>query len=274
VAAGEIGHRHPQARRLRALLHDPATRRAESAFVLEGPRLVADALDRGVELESVWIGANARQAFGELLTRVEAGGFEVHELKEGVLERLGSTRTPQPVLAIAAIPPPVALDAVPPGVVVVTDEVQDPGNLGTIVRSAEAAGAVAVVVGRGSQGVDPWNPKVVRGSAGAILGLPVLAVDEPARALVVLRGRGFRAIGAAAAAAEAYTDVDLTGPVAIVIGSESHVIGPEIAAELDATVVIPMAGPTESLNAAVAASILLFEAARQARTGPGRPSPA
>jgi TrmH family RNA methyltransferase len=161
---------------------------------------------------------------------------------------------------------------VPRGVVVVTDEVQDPGNLGTIVRSAEAAGAVAVIVGRGSQGVDPWNPKVVRGSAGAILGLPVLAVDEPASTLVALRGRGFRAVGAAADADAAYTDVDLTGPVAIVIGSESHGIGPALAGELDATVVIPMAGPTESLNAAVAASILLFEAARQARTGPGRPS--
>ncbi len=229
MAAGGIGHRHPQARRLRELLHDPAARRAESAFVLEGPRLVADALDRGVELESVWIGANARRAFADLLARVDASGVDVHELKEGVLEKLGSTRTPQPVLAVAAIPSPVALDALPDGVVVVTDAIQDPGNLGTIVRSAEAAGAVAVVVGRGSQGVDPWNPKVVRGSAGAILGLPVLVVDDPVDALGVLRRNGARLVGADGGASTAYTDADLTGRVALVIGSEAHGLAPEVA---------------------------------------------
>jgi tRNA G18 (ribose-2'-O)-methylase SpoU len=86
VAAGDIGHRHPYARRLRALLQDPAARRAESAFVLEGPRLVGDALDRGVALEPVAVGANARQAFAPLLARLDAAGNEVHELREGVLE--------------------------------------------------------------------------------------------------------------------------------------------------------------------------------------------
>jgi TrmH family RNA methyltransferase len=199
------------------------------------------------------------------LARVDASGVDVHELKEGVLEKLGSTRTPQPVLAVAAIPPAVPLDALAAGLVVVTVDVQDPGNLGTVVRSAEAAGAVAVVVGRGVQGVDAWNPKVVRGSAGAILGLPVLVVDDPVTALTELRAHGYRAVGADGAATTVYTDVDLTGAVALVIGSEAHGLASEVAARLDATVAIPMAGPTESLNVAVAASILLFEAARQAR---------
>jgi TrmH family RNA methyltransferase len=265
VAAVEIGHRHPQARRLRALLQDPATRRAESAFVLEGPRLVADALDRGAPLEAVYLGPRARDAFAPLVARVEAAGITVCDLKDGVLERLGSTRTPQPVLAVAPVPVVPAPADVDVGTVVVTVDVQDPGNLGTIVRSAEAAGATAVVVGRGAQGVDPWNPKVVRGSAGAVLGVPVVVADDPVAALRVLRGRGFRTVGADGAAGADYAATDLTGAVALVIGSEAHGLPDAVRAELDVVVTIPMAGRAESLNAGVAASILLFEAARQAR---------
>jgi TrmH family RNA methyltransferase len=265
VAAPELGHRHPEARRLRELLHDPAARRAERAFVLEGPRLVGDALDRGADIECVYIGPNASRAFADLLARVAAAGVTVRELKDGVLEKLGSTRTPQPVLAVAPIPANPGLDAVPAGLVVVSVDVQDPGNLGTVVRSAEAAGATAVVVGRGEQGVDPWNPKVVRGSAGAVLGVPVVPADDPAAAIAALRARGFRAVGADGTASTAYTDADLTGAVALVIGSEAHGLPPAVTAGLDAVVAIPMAGATESLNAGVAASILMFEAARQAR---------
>ena len=148
---------------------------------------------------------------------------------------------------------------------VVSVDVQDPGNLGTVVRSAEAAGATAVVVGRGEQGVDPWSPKVVRGSAGAVLGVPVLVADDPAAAVGTLRARGFRAVGADGTASTTYTDTDLTGSIALVIGSEAHGLPPAVVAALDVVVSIPMAGATESLNAGVAASILMFEAARQAR---------
>jgi TrmH family RNA methyltransferase len=265
VAAAELGHRHPETKRLRALLREPASRRAESAFVLEGPRLVADALDRGIALEAVYVGLNAERAFAGLLVRVRAAGVPVHGLKEGVLEKLGSTRTPQPVLGVAPIPASVPVGELPVGLVIVTVGVQDPGNLGTIVRSAEAAGAAAVVVGRSEHGVDPWNPKVVRGSAGAVLGIPVTTVDDPAAALHALRARGFRAVGADAVGSRPYTDTVLTGACALVIGSEAHGLGDAVAAELDEIVAIPMAGATESLNAGVAASILMFEAARQTR---------
>lgn len=265
MAATEIGHRHPEARRLRELLRDPAARRAESAFVLEGPRLVGDALDRGAAIQCVYVGLYAARAFAELLGRVDAAGIDVRGLKDGVLEKLGSTRAPQPVLGVASMPAPVALDAVAPGLVVLSVDVQDPGNLGTIVRSAEAAGAGAVVVGRGTQGADPWSPKVVRASAGAVLGVPIVAVDDPIAAVRALRARSFRAVGADGAAPTIYTDVDLTGAVALVIGSEGHGLPPEVVAELDGVVAVPMAGAIESLNVGVAASVLLFEAARQMR---------
>jgi TrmH family RNA methyltransferase len=265
VAASAIGHRHPQARRLRDLLRDPAARRREGAFVLEGPRLVADALDRGAALEAVYLGQNAREAFAGLTARVDAAGVPVLDLREGVLEKVGSTRTPQPVLAVAPIPGAVELDALAPGRVVVTVGLQDPGNLGTVVRSAEASGATAVVVARATHGVDPWNPKVVRGSAGAVLGVPVIAVDDAVAALDRLRTRGWRLVGTDSGAPVAYTDTDLTGTVAIVIGSEAHGVPDDVVGSIELVVAIPMAGATESLNAGVAASVLLFEAARQAR---------
>lgn len=261
VAAPEaIGARHPEAKRLRALLRDPSARRAEGRFVLEGPRLVADALTRSAPLDAVYFGLNSRRAFAGLVADVERAGVPVRDLKDGVLERLMTTRTPQPVLAVAPIPSAPALDALPPGLVVLTAGVSDPGNLGTIVRSAEAAAAVAVVA---AGGVDPWNPKVVRASAGSVLGVPVVAVDDAGTAVGVLRAGGRRPLGAAGDVDASYLETDLTGSVVLVVGSEAHGIPDDVRAALDGVVSIPMAGAVESLNAAVATSVLLFEAARQ-----------
>ncbi|MGZ4714919.1 MAG: TrmH family RNA methyltransferase [Acidimicrobiia bacterium] len=256
-------HRHPEVRRLRELLRDPAVRRTERAFVLEGPRLVADALDRGLRPETVYVATNGRTAFRVLVDRLDALSVPVRELKEGVLEKVGSTRTPQPVLGVMAMPPAPDLGAIRDGVVVVTAGVHDPGNLGTIVRSAEASGAVGVVA---ADGVDVWSPKVVRASAGSVLGIPVVTADDLARDLATLRAEGRRVVAADAAAPVDYCDADLRAPVAIVVGGEAHGIPDAIGGLVDVEVRIPMAGPTESLNVGVAASILLFEAARQSRT--------
>lgn len=261
MAAPEaIGARHPEAKRLRALLRDPSARRAEGRFVLEGPRLVGDALARGAPLDAVYFGLNARRAFADLAGAVGRAGVEIRDLKDGVLEKLMTTRTPQPVLAVVPIPAAPSLDAIAPGLVVLTAGVSDPGNLGTILRSAEGAGAVAVVA---ADGVDPWNPKVVRASAGSVLGVPIVAVDEAGPVLGALRARGWRSVGAVGDADETYVRADLTGSVVLVVGSEAHGIPDEVVGALDAVVRIPMAGAVESLNAAVAASVLLFEAARQ-----------
>ncbi len=257
-----LNHRHHDAVRLHGLLRDAAARREAGAFVLEGPRVVADALARDADLEAVYFGQNARRAFAPLVARLEAASIPMRDLKEGVLEKIGSTKTPQPILGVATIPPAPALDALPAGLVVVSVGVADPGNLGTIIRSAEAAGAVAVVTGAG---VDPWNPKVVRGSAGAVLGVPIVSVADVAAALGTLRARGWRAIGAEADATEDYSAVPLAGSVAIVLGSEAHGLPAAITAELDTVVRIPMTGAIESLNVGVAASVLMFEAARQSR---------
>jgi TrmH family RNA methyltransferase len=192
-------------------------------------------------------------------------------LKEGVLEKVGSTRTPQPVLAVAALPVAdrAALDG--DGVVVVALAIGDPGNLGTLVRSAEASGAAAILLGPGS--VDAYNPKVVRASAGAIFGIPVVDAESEGwtavEALDALGELGRQRLGATASRGVPHTDVDFTRATAIVLGNEAHGIDAAVDARLDGHVQIAMAGPAESLNVAMAGTILCFESARQ-RSGSGR----
>jgi TrmH family RNA methyltransferase len=250
-------------RRLRALLRDRATRETEGAFVLEGPRVVEGALDRGVHLEALYLGTGAGQAFASLIERVRTAGTPVAELREGVLEKVGSTRTPQPVLAVASRITR-SLDALTgSGIALVAVGVGDPGNLGTMIRSAEAAGSDAVVVCGNS--VDVLNPKTVRSSAGAIFGVPVIETVEPDAALDALATQGRRCLGSRAEGGTEYDRTDLTGPVAIVVGNEARGLDADLTARLDGEVTVPMQPGAESLNVATAAAVLLFEAARQRR---------
>jgi TrmH family RNA methyltransferase len=259
----ELGPRHGEVKRLRALLRDRRTRADEAAFVLEGPRVVQGALDRGVVLQALYLGPGADVAFEGLVARARLCGVPTAVLREGVLEKVGSTRTPQPVLGVvASIVRPVARVR-EPGPVVVAVDVADPGNLGTIVRSAEAAGAAAVVVC--GKSVDVQNPKVVRSSAGAIFGVPVMEADEPMEVLELLAADGRTRLGTKVAGGAAPDAVDLGSRCAFVVGNEAHGLDERIAAALDGFLTIPMATGAESLNVAMATTVLLFEAARQRR---------
>jgi TrmH family RNA methyltransferase len=262
-----LGPRHHEVKRLRALLRDPGARTEARAFVLEGPRLVADALRRGAEIDAIYLGTNARTAFASLLAHPNAADVPVAELKEGVLEKLGTTRTPQPVLAVVPMPEPVTItDLDGPGPVIVVVDVADPGNLGTLLRSAEAAGC-AGVVGAGAT-VDPYNPKVVRASAGSVLAVRIVddrsdeRAADPVTTLAVLGATGRRRLGATTDGPPAAT-VDLRGRVALVLGNEARGLDDALRAELDGTIAVPMEGSAESLNVAMAGTVLAFEAARQ-----------
>ncbi len=255
-----IGARHVEAQRLRALLRDSAVRRKERAYVLEGPRLVADAIRREADIETIYVALGTRKAFPELMATAHDAEIRICELKDGVLEKLGTTRTPQPVLAIVPMPDePAALSGNAPVLVLVG--VSDPGNLGTLLRTAEASGAEAVICCGDT--VDPFNPKVVRSSAGSILSVPVLQFPDPCAALDGLAAQGRRRIGTSSFGERSYGEADLRGGVAIVLGSEAHGLPADVRAHIDEWVTIPMAGETESINLAVAGSVLCFEAARQ-----------
>lgn len=274
-----LGPRHSEVRRLRELLRDARVRLVEQAFVVEGPRAIDAALDHHVELEATYLAPGAEQSFAPLVARLRAAGVRIEQLKDGVLERVGSTVTPQPVLAVTAIPrqdPAVLRDD---GLVLVAVEVQDPGNVGALLRSAAAAGAAGIVLSAGS--VDAYNPKVVRASAGAIFGLPILSEYGPQKgwtvmdALDALRDAGRACFGTRAADGTPYDTADLAAPAAVLLGNEARGLDATLDGQLDGWLTIPMAGRAESLNVAMTGTVLCFEAARQraARTTPGRRSP-
>jgi RNA methyltransferase, TrmH family len=261
-----LGPRHHLVRRLRALIRDPRARRDEGAFVVEGPKGVGSALDRGAVLESAYVGPGADRAFRPLTSRLRELGIPIDELKEGVLERIGDTVTPQPVLAVASmtLTDLDALDREGPVLVAVT--VRDPGNAGTLLRSAEAAGCAGVVFCGNS--VDPYAPKVVRSSAGAVFGIPVVEADQPVKVLDALGRQGRRRLAAVVTGGERFDRVDLSGPVALVLGNETEGLPAELDASLDGRVTIPIEPQAESLNVGMAATVLAFEAARQRRAAP------
>jgi TrmH family RNA methyltransferase len=234
---------------VRRLLGRRAARLEEGAFVIEGAVLVGEAVAAGVVLEAVFV---------EEGTMVDAGGAPVHVVTPGVIDRVASTVTAQPVLAVARrCDVAVRTVAGRVGFAVVLAGVADPGNVGTILRSAEAAGADAVVLTEGS--VDVFNPKVVRASAGALFRVPVV-VDVAVSDVALL---GVPLLGAVARGGVPYDEAPLGSPCGLVVGSEAHGLPEGLA--LDGLVSIPHAGRAESLNVAMAATVLCFEVARRRR---------
>ncbi len=210
---------------------------------------MAAAAEFGWEIDSLFVAAGH--------TVEHDLGVETFELGPGVIERVASTETPQPVLAVVRRRVGDAALLSRCTFVLVGDRIADPGNAGTLLRSAEAAGADAVVFTAGS--VDVFNPKVVRSSAGALFSIPLLVVD---RALTeVLPIEGVHSVGTSSHSGAAYSSVDFLRPTAIVVGNEAHGLDPD--APVDAWVTIPHAGRAESLNVAMAATVLVFEVARQ-----------
>lgn len=238
-------------------------RSTDRAFVLEGAKVIGEALDAGVALEAVFAAPDAPHA---LLQRALDAGVRVHELQPGLIERVADTVTPQPVMAIAPWVDVPLDDVRGADFVVVCVDVRDPGNAGTVLRSAEAAGASAVVFCDGS--VDVFNPKTVRASAGSLFHVAVVNGGSVSDVLSTLGSWGVRRLGTVARDGAPYDEVDLTTPVAIVLGNEAH--GLPDGLELDGGVTIPMAGSGESLNVGMAAAVICFEVARQRRVR-GRP---
>jgi TrmH family RNA methyltransferase len=234
-------------------------RQREGRFVVEGTRLVSEVVRAGIRpallfYTQAWAETPEGQHLLSSLHPAEEGDWLV---SEAVLAACADTQTPQGVVAVL----PWIETAPRSGLILILDCLRDPGNLGTILRSAEAAGVGLVCLAPGT--VDPYNPKVVRGAMGAHFRLPLVSLDWPA---IACRVAG-RAVWLADAAGEvAYDAVDWTRPSALIVGGEAAGVGPDASALATARVSIPMGGGAESLNAAMAATVLLFEAARQQRS--------
>jgi TrmH family RNA methyltransferase len=257
-----LAFNHPRVQQLRRLIGRRSSRHDEGRFVVEGPVLVAEAVAAGWECEAQFVAAEA----DDVVQPGIDGAGSLFELAPGVLDRVASTETPQNPIAIVRMAdrgsPAEVLAAA--SFVVVLDRIADPGNLGTILRSSEAAGADVVVLTPGS--VDPYNPKVVRASAGALFHVPVIdaTLDEVAAAGLDLVGTSSH--GAPGRTVHPHTSADLIGRLAIVMGNEAAGLPGEWTdnvGPIHRWVTIPHRGRSESLNVAMAATILVFEAARQ-----------
>lgn len=266
-----IGTKHQSLQRLRRLTRRRSARTGEGAFVIDGPTLLAEALVCGLPLLEVIAEPDAPDA---LLAQAEAAGAVVLRASAGALAKAAGTVTPQAVATIAALPadPPLTVAQL----ALVAVDLNDPGNAGTLLRSAEAAGVDLVVFAGDS--VDPYNPKCVRAAAGSLFRLPVVRAVAGDAALAELRAAGVRLLGMVARGGTVYDHVDYAVPSAVVLGSEAHGLPTGVEASLDELVTIPMSGPTESLNVGMAGTIVCFEAQRQrrARAGnqlDGTPSP-
>ncbi len=240
-------------------------REAQGRFVLDGPVLVADAVRAGLAVDDVFVDPEALDrpevvAVVAAAAAIGAGTWAV----EGGLRGHVDPRTPNGVAAVARIPDaPARRDVAEgdgPALHVVLVAVADPGNVGTLLRTAEAVGATSVVLSDGS--VDPWSPKVVRASAGSVLRVPVRSAPADA-VLADLAAAGVRRVGTSAARGTLPQALDLSGSVALVLGSEAHGLPADVTLDIDAWVTLAMAGEVESLNVAVAGSVLAYEIVRQ-----------
>ena len=276
-------------RLVRRLARQRRDRHEERRYLIEGVGLVADALVAGVDIEFVLVADDASRVYDGQVMKLSVPAFSV---SRSVFNQLASTRAPQPMMAVAKMPAPVEWEDV--GVVhfaMALADVTDPGNVGTLMRAAEAAGVEVFVVS--DRCADVFGPKTVRASAGSIFRLPVIVAGESPEMLTALRAAGLACVATVVDGGTPYDQVDLTGPVAVVMGNESRGLGstlawqrgghgfdaaaggPGVAQSLrspsgelggdDIAVTIPMADGPESLNVAMAGTLLAFEVARQRR---------
>jgi RNA methyltransferase, TrmH family len=242
--------------------------------VVEGAELLSAALEAGIPIESVYVAPEGRTnpAVAAVVEQVFAAGVRVFDLGPGVIERISDTVTPQPIVAVVGFTPALLADLEEASMVVVCVDVRDPGNAGTMIRTADAAGVDAVVCCEGT--VDPTNPKTVRASAGSLFHLPVVAGGDPMRVIEELRGWGMTVVGTDVSGGADYTAFDWRRRVAVVFGNEASGLDPSVKSSLDGMVSIPMVGRAQSLNVSVSTAVLCFEALRHRRAADGgRSSP-
>jgi TrmH family RNA methyltransferase len=252
-----------------------AFRERARAFLVEGPQAVSEAFRSGAPVTELFVTAEARSRHEELVTAMARAGIGVHVVSGEVMSDLAQTVTPQGLLAVCGfvdVPLEQAVAGLPadaggpPPLVAVLANVRDPGNAGTVLRTADAAGAHAVIFSDAS--VDLYNGKCVRASAGSLFHLPVVAGVPPGLAIRALREAGVRVLAADARAGRSLDELgpgELAAPTAWIFGNEAWGLPDEVVALADESVAVPIYGRAESLNLATAAAVCLYACARAQR---------
>jgi TrmH family RNA methyltransferase len=240
------------------------------SFLAEGPQAAGEALAHGGVVTQLFLTAAARARYGGLAAQASRQGAEVATVSGEVMVDLAQTVTPQGVLAVCRFVdvPLDALTGAAPRLAVILANVRDPGNAGTVLRTADAAGAQGVIFSSAS--VDPYNSKCVRASAGSIFHLSLVHGGQVADAVAQLREAGLRVLAADGNATRSLDEVEPRGllaePTVWLLGNEAWGLPDEIAALADESVAVPIYGRAESLNLAAAAAVCLYASARAQRT--------
>ena len=264
--------RSPRVKVARQLAKRALRQRARS-FLAEGPQAVGEALAAGGVLTQLFVTSSAQARYAELIRLAAAQGADVHAVSGEVMTELAQTITPQGVLGLCRfVDVPLAqVAAGAPALAVILASVRDPGNAGTVLRTADAAGAGGVIFAGSS--VDPYNSKAVRASAGSLFHLPVVTGTPVEDAVRALRERGLRILAADGGAASTLDDLEAAGqlgrPTAWLFGNEAWGLPADVLDLADEAVAVPIYGQAESLNLAAAAAVCLYASAR-AQVRPAR----
>ncbi|MFS0866873.1 TrmH family RNA methyltransferase [Microbacterium sp. 179-B 1A2 NHS] len=256
---------NPRSPRVRAVakLSKRTARQETGLYLLEGPQAAREVLTyRPDTLAELYATPSAWEKHQDIREIAEESGVDVIFASEPVLDAMADTVTPQGIIAVARQAPTSVRDvfADAPRLIVICEEVRDPGNLGTIIRAADAVGADAVVLT--GRTVDPYNPKVVRATTGSLFHLPVAVGADLAGAIDRARGAGLRVIAADVGGDDFLAHRDtLAEPTAWVFGNEARGLDEEALALVDMSLRLPIYGRAESLNLATAASVCLYESA-------------
>ena len=243
----------------RRLVADAKYRRESGRFVVEGARLCADAARSGVVVETAVVTSRATEQYAAAVEQVQRVAATVYTITETVAETMRDTDTPQGVFAVCRLPEVVA-EPTPKGRWAALERIQDPGNLGTMIRTAEAFGLSGVLLSDGC--CDVFSPKVVRASMGGVFRLPIVRVGSLAETLPLLGKRGFHSFACVVSDGVSVQDATFPEGSICVIGNEGNGLLPETAQACDRRITIPMAGRAESLNASMAAGIVFWEMVR------------
>lgn len=245
------------------------SRRDDHRLLLDGFHLVVDARRAGLQLATLAMTPRvlASEEGSRLASVAAHDATDLVEVSDQMMAAMSPVNTPSGVVAIADRPVS-SLDRIvarAPALVVVAFDVQEPGNVGAIVRSAEAGGATGVVFCGTS--ADPFGWKALRGSMGSALRVPLLTGVDPAEVMPAIRAAGARVVATVPRGGTPLNQADLGNGVAFLLGGEGAGLSPSLIADADLRVTIPMAAPVESLNVAVAAALLVYEASRQRDSG-------
>jgi TrmH family RNA methyltransferase len=242
-------------------LHQRSMREKTGLFIIEGPKAIAEAFDKQLRVRDVVVSQTFWKDDAAIIADRDVPTISIVEDK--LIKELATTTSPTGIIATAEMPR-FELDDLfrpEPALVVIVHAIQDPGNLGTLFRTALAASATGVILTRGT--VDAYNPKVVRAAMGALFGMPLLTDMLFETACATSRDRGLRIVGCEPTAKVSLFDVDLTGPVAIVLGNEGQGFSSADLDQVDEQIAIPMNPKSESLNVAMSGAVVLFNVVQQ-----------